>query len=1388
MSDPGEAHSRVSETQETYCEGDDEGMNAHNESQNDSQNFKLVDSQAVDESMTEKVEQPQDEEVNPQTSLIESTNSQLASETSQLAVDDDTIATNEKDKTATNQKIEIEATKMSPAKEDENFDEDEVIQGTPPRSYSPSTKRNIDIASLKRKAKIIDEPPAKIARSILANDTASIEKELEEEEESCRSYESDNSQQELLKNTGKNVIIEETQDLINVEVTEKIPEKIPEKTKSSATEVIDTPEFHAEDTDQQQDEVSKTYDIENKENLNVSAKSTDVSSDDSIVVNINSNENSQVENNRLLGEIKEEVASMIIVIADDKPGIGTNDTESVKNKEIPADEKNEVKQSNCINSTKKTDNDNDEVSSSQSKSRVSVELIYEGANEPVPYNENKSDQEVVQIDDDDENIVLDSSTEIVHNKQGTKIKPEVVQIDESHEDEEKFVTKIQATDRNHSESKSSTDYSYKSVESMKESSLGSKDTKLTNGSSESKKCDSDVTLSLGSDTLSLCEEQNLSTAMMTTHNKKKKNKCNSFASKDMDIDIVNVSDNETSNVEEKNKSGLAYNSMTKTVQVERDIGVYLKLKCVMHMDENTKEIVSKELSAVQCESVTIEPLVASRQKNEDSQSSLADISDNKDSPPGSVNSNVQPYQLNPSRLSLMSTLSSSSSASSAASLAVRLALKSGAHLFPMPVGPAKHAKKTSHEMSTTDKQALDETYDRFTREWKNHRLLTTTVLNYVNAELGSVDTFANVSNERLDDHHLEKNNMLSSTPSDEIANVNMESPVTSKSIEKNDVKRVISKLSRWNFKINTPKELNKYMSITEAGPSSSKRKVSETENAKNKLKVSEAVLADDLIGKMVFAKWSDNNYYPGRVTDRLKTKYKVNFCDGKNKTLIPEFVIPIPKILKEGLSVYAISNTNDYGSCGIIVNSETSDGNTYYTVETDDNVQLQVRVQEIFLSADQAQVLKEEVNSTDMRLLLNSPKTLGQLTLDNMVDGQRRSKRITGTPVFSTPKSKSRSNAAGTSTPSSTIKAEPSVSGMSGKRRENKKTGKRLLLENENLYSSDSNVEMSEIQDNYYTLMGIQEETFGTSDEQCAKGPPNRIKSKSGRRKKLEDPQIIATHGPIPRNPNIFKGMSFILTYAPSKLLHRYLEDSSERCTKTNSNVETEGTETDFETEYEDDWDQHFKRDRLQAQIISGGGKVYDDFEQVPKEDYSDTILITNVPNTTAKSILCLSVGIRVCNHKWIIRCCTEEKLVSLFEYALPNGWSFEKKLYIERFQAGEDKPLLKVIVIIPNLTFLGQFVAFWRQVCENAGAVVLIAEDSVALEETTDFDSDIVIVSNQRCPSWVINGAARLKIPVLSTMWVVQCIIEGRRCLPDQHPCYKYNYVFRKKENAFDD
>lgn len=1207
-------------------------------STNESQDFHLMD---FDDEEEEIASQPRQDAEGTETAEVSS--SCLIDKVDETAVktDDEVVADKAIDlDTAKDELVKEENAQNTDAVEEkmpddgnsENKDkhsdeEEEIIQCTPPETYSPSKMQVAgNITNLKRKAGSFDEPPAKILK---AEEDMPEEGELETED-SCQPYKSDNLSQEFSKNcTDENVIIAETQEFVENEDVESTVEKpVKDEENIEIEKHLVSPLNDCEmDTNENFNDTAKMSEaITTKEPVEETCDVKDVEqSNESKSVVVQTKEKDSKSPSRIIDKIKSDTNAKS---TDNTKSVEDKDAKTMYNEKME-DKENGIESSRHINSEqksneiqetltpKKTPNEShSNISSANAcKSRNSIELVYDRSS--VQEIKSKS-KEVVEIDEDGEKIVLDSS-----------------QDDSDLKTEEKNVldnTKAETTYKSCYDTKSSSEFSYKSIENTKESSVDStkSSNKLVNGSSESKRCDTDSTASLQSDTFSdvpVVLEKADSNISTPVHNLNKQNKPVASVPKDNDhTDLLSVSFNEPDVyiVDDKSKSNLTHsNSMSKALQVEKEIGLYVRMKCLLHVDEGTKEFVSKEITGVQCEGIAEPTLI--RQKNNDTSASLADISgnDNKDSSPGSINSNPQLYPLNPSsRLSFASTISSLSSVSSAASLAAKLAIRDSTH-FSLPRAPAKHAKKHVQDMhSLNDKQATDEAYDRLTKEWQNNHLLTTTILNFVNTELSGIDTY-NVSNERIDDQ-LQK--MRSSTPEVPQEVVLVQTP---KSTKKSKVsKRPRSKSIKSDNQSNGLNKVSlKVLSPAEGSntPNRKKSKAEHTDNASNTVDIPVKPLPhaaeDDLIGKNVFAKWSDNNYYPGTVIDKIKTKYKVNFYDGKSKVLIEDFVIPIPEALKDGLSVYATTSTDDYGSCGIIVDVKTVNNEVYYIVESDEGQKLQVQIKDIFLSSDQAQLLKEEV-SADSKSLPATPKHLGQVTLDNVVDGKRRSKRI-ATPGFSTPKTKS------VQTPTSKNVAEPSVSGITSTMKKEKK----VLPESDGT-SSDSNVSIRE-----ETSIGVQPEIIGTPFEQIVKGPQNRIKSKS-RSKKKEDEETIKTYGPIPSaDSSLFKGMSFILTCVALETIDRYQADSRDYS-------------SDAGTENEEEWvKKPFIRDRLNKQIKAGGGKVYTDFNEIPEDEYNKTKLITNVPNATAKTLLCLSVGIPAYNHNWIIRCCQEVSGTIIFVY-----------------------------------------------------------------------------------------------------------------------------------------
>lgn len=164
----------------------------------------------------------------------------------------------------------------------------------------------------------------------------------------------------------------------------------------------------------------------------------------------------------------------------------------------------------------------------------------------------------------------------------------------------------------------------------------------------------------------------------------------------------------------------------------------IKLKCLVNVDENNKEVLEKEILSVNCEAAGEENMCVGRATtNLDSSSCLADISGNKESTgsPGSVASSIQPMYSLPmshsSRLSMMSTTSSSSCASSATSLAAKLHAKDIA-MFALPQHTVPRTVKSAKTCDTLDKNYSES--GQLT-DWKNASLLTTTVLQFATNEL-----------------------------------------------------------------------------------------------------------------------------------------------------------------------------------------------------------------------------------------------------------------------------------------------------------------------------------------------------------------------------------------------------------------------------------------------------------------------------------------------------------------------------------------------------------------------------------------------------------------------------------------------------------------------------
>lgn len=1105
-------------------------------------------------------------------------------------------------------------------------EDEDIIQGTPPEVSSPSRK----LLSGKRRGESLEEPAAKIQRTLSQSDALKLAKEkslrdsklfvskkYDEERDTQSDIICDNTEavdEEIFATQSsmqKKIVIEETQDLEN---SEAIP------LENAATKSADdTSEKDKDSVDESYVTTSKptSSDAENEAMVDKKAKSDPQSTSNTISKTADSKE--AVTN----GQGSDNIAKSTAMDVEE----ATESAESEKDKffNVPLPSSDSTSDSNCEGG-----------SMNSNKSRQSIEVIYDRKSSS---QEKKRIVPLVEIGEEGDEIILEVSTEsLTHSPHNTTVYKSCM------------------------DSKTTSDSSYKSAgwnnaACPQNDTIETSDCLITNGDEELPNSGTTKTISVGSDQLD-SDAMPDTTKSATMHSVSNDSDVYDRFKLSDSLELANavIDGNVDSPVVNENKSeDKADASMTKSTPFEKKTNFYMELKYLLHIDDNTKEIVGKELTHVQCEQLGE---TSNAQKSSDTSGCLADISGNanKELSPGSVVSNPQLFQLGPSRFSIASTISSSSSVSSAASLAVKLS--KDVH-FSLPKGRAKQARRSLCEAISEEKLNHSENFEKSNLGWKNAHLITESVLQFLNTVVNSPDIFhQDTEPEKRQDKVLSStpepdttdNKVLSSTPEprsgpqDDKVISQTATPKSTKN--KKPLKRSRAKSNSTPRNNGTRKASPEIVSTSQEDrlPVIKKKRDSDetVKSAKQNIATPsrqrpetprlEALRSltpqnleeDELVGKVVFARWSDKQYYPGKITEKSKGKYRVNFFDGKSKLLIEDFVIPMPDVLREGLSVYATSKDDDYGSMGIIVRSEQADDKVYYTIDVDQGSQIRVQIKDIFLMPDQAQILKEEVEM-DSRSLPKTPQHLGQVSLDNLVDGKRRSRQTVTTPTVSTPKSRKRplSKASKLTLTDSVSASGSGVTKPVGKAQEISSSESEAL-------TSDSNVWSTEDVD------GVQPELI-TVPVALSKGPRTKAKGQT-RSKQTQDDEIL---GPIPpASSNIFKNMSFILTATSSDLISRHHTDDS-------------GSE--LGTENEDEWLQiPFVKDRVKQQLINGGGTVYDSFKLIPQNEYKITKLITNAPNLTAKSVQCFSVGIPVYTHRWVIECCRE---VSLFRFV--NGKKF---------------------------------------------------------------------------------------------------------------------------------
>ncbi|KAF4529177.1 hypothetical protein B566_EDAN017545 [Ephemera danica] len=165
-------------------------------------------------------------------------------------------------------------------------------------------------------------------------------------------------------------------------------------------------------------------------------------------------------------------------------------------------------------------------------------------------------------------------------------------------------------------------------------------------------------------------------------------------------------------------------------------------------------------------------------------------------------------------------------------------------------------------------------------------------------------------------------------------------------------------------------------------------------------------------GQPVFAKWTDELYYSGKVGQEQKGKWDIYFDDGAKRQVFEENIMFVDR-LPLGQPVFARYQTNSQNFYpGIIYSYTEGPPELLYQVDLDNEGQHDVPRSQLCMSQEQVNILRGD---TAHNQSITTPTHRHDVSLDNMLDGKRiRGKKLQmGSPIVSHSSGRTRSATSG---------------------------------------------------------------------------------------------------------------------------------------------------------------------------------------------------------------------------------------------------------------------------------------------------------------------------------------------------------------------------------------
>ncbi|XP_076322564.1 TP53-binding protein 1-like [Tachypleus tridentatus] len=246
----------------------------------------------------------------------------------------------------------------------------------------------------------------------------------------------------------------------------------------------------------------------------------------------------------------------------------------------------------------------------------------------------------------------------------------------------------------------------------------------------------------------------------------------------------------------------------------------------------------------------------------------------------------------------------------------------------------------------------------------------------------------------------------------------------------------------------------------------------------------------------------------------------------------------------------------------------------------------------------------------------------------------------------------------------------------------------------------------------------------------------------------------------------LFEGLAFLLTCS-----------SEGNKTRKNRSGTSHLEISDPETSDEEEEDSlanlpAFDKNRLVEQIEKSGGIWVNSFEEAQIVQLEQVFLIADTYLETYKYIQSIAAGIPCVSHVWVDNCCSTNSLLDYHSYLLPTGYSvIEKKLIEWHFQTSIFERCRVLLVFANDRSSITNWIV--ALLAAKSEVVQCLTE----LEDRSGIFHTDVIVTDSSCPDYVVKAAHQITIPLVSTEWIVQCIINGCIVPFESHPHFNFKY-----------